>query len=62
MNLLEHYIVKIHKEEIFLMEEIQKDMYLVELTHDCYGQMVRETRTFFPSEWEDAKSKGYWLG
>lgn len=59
MNLLEHYIEEIHS-----VEEVRTDTLIlqkVDLTHQCYGVVQRETKTFLNSEWEDVKAKGYFM-
>lgn len=58
MNLLEHYIVKVHGEY-----EIQKnpDFVEVDLTYICYGDTARRVILFRKSEWEKTKKKGVFL-
>ena len=64
MNLLEHYIEEVH----FVTDVTNKlayptsePLYAVDLTYDCHGQIKRETRYFFQTEWEVAKLKGYFM-
>ncbi len=59
MNLLEHYIKDIIKEE-----KVERDgvvYYRVELIIDCYGTEHR-TEIFPEIEWETAKKLGYYMG
>lgn len=62
MNMIEHHILEIHSEEDVtkMFEEKlgfppKEPLLDVELTYDCYGQVVREKRYFFQTEWEVAK-------
>lgn len=59
MNLLEHYIKEIIKEE-----KVERDgvvYYRVELIIDCYG--IEHRNEIFPAiEWEIAKKLGYYMG
>jgi hypothetical protein len=58
MNLLEHYIVKVHGEqEIYMFPDFVK----VDLTYDCFGDIKRCLKMFRKSEWEEAKKKGVFL-
>lgn len=68
MNLLEHYIKEVHSVEDVSNKFEEKNgyppnepIYKVDLTYDCYGQITRETRCFFRSEWEGVKLKGYFI-
>ncbi len=68
MNLLEHYIKEVHSVDDVTNKFEEKNGYLpsepllkVDLTYDCCGQITRETRFFFRSEWEGAKLKGYFM-
>lgn len=68
MNLLEHYIVKIHS-----VEDVTKDyekrigvkpnepVYMVDLTYDCYGKIKREAYIFCKSKFEQVKKRGYFM-
>lgn len=64
MNLLEHYIKKIHSERI-LTEDWTKDFdhgfVKVDITVNCYGSLSRVTTVFSDDEWEKIKSVGYYL-
>ena len=62
VNLLEHHVLEIHNERKIYYDEIDKYLYLVDVTHNCHGVVKREELTFFIDEWEKAKDKGYWLG
>lgn len=68
MNLLEHYIKEIHNVDDVTDKFEEKNgyppnesIYRVDLTYICYGQTQRTTRIFYKSEWEDVKSKGYFM-
>lgn len=68
MNLLEHYIKEVHSVTDvtkFYSDKarcpLKEPLYEVDLTYDCYGRITRKIRCFFKSEWEEAKSKGYFM-
>lgn len=68
MNLLEHYIKEIHfvtditlNFERFHGYPPVEPLYVVDLTYDCYGIYTRKKVTFYKTEWEDAKAKGYFM-
>ena len=68
MNLLEHYIVEIHSEKDITNEFTQhcgyvpKEPFLqIDLTYNCYGSVKRTTESFWKSNWEEIKKKGYFL-
>lgn len=68
MNLIEHRIVEIHSVED-VTEQFERKVgikprepfFQVDLTHDCYGQVTREKKYFYQTEWEVAKLKGYFM-
>ena len=60
MNLLEHHIKEIHHAE--LKQVKGWDLVEVDLTYSCYGITERKTKLFWPKEWEDAKTNGYFMG
>lgn len=57
MNIIEHYIVKIHSETASTIS----DYIIVDLTYNCYGGIERKTIAFHVLEWKKAKEKGYFL-
>lgn len=68
MNLLEHFIIKIHSVVDISNEFEQKcgyspkePLYKVDLTYDCYGVVTRTTRNFYKSELESTTNRGYFL-
>lgn len=62
MNLLEHYIEKVHSVREVHNEYDLKHAYCeVDVTYDCYGQKERKKRLFQKSEWEKAKRRGYFM-
>ena len=63
MNLLEHYIEKIHSEEEIPREEWMMSPYVkVDITIDCYGNIERKTKFFPQSFWDTIKKDGYYMG
>jgi hypothetical protein len=66
MNILEHYIVEIHSvtpyEADWTSEFPDRKFVQVDMTHDCYGQVLRNTHVFNTKEWEQIKSQGYYMG
>lgn len=58
MNLLEHHIVKIHRE---WETPIFPHFINVDLTYDCYGSIQRNIIMFRKTDWEEAKKKGVFL-
>lgn len=60
MNLLEHYIVEIISETKRQTQQ-GTDFVEVEMIIDCYGIKEQTTQMFLPSEWEQAKAKGYYM-
>ena len=60
MNLLEHYIVKVIKETKRKTQH-GTDVIEVEMVIDCYGVIEQTTHIFLPTEWEQAKAKGYYM-
>ena len=68
MNLLEHYIEKIHSETEITDDFTRKAgyppkerMFKVEMDVDCYGVKERAVKVFFESEWTTAKENGYYM-
>lgn len=63
MNILEHYIEKIHSEELvtFTYEGENVTCYKVDLTYNCHGCIKRVTEFFLEDEWKSIKEKGYYL-
>ena len=58
MNLLEHYIKKIHG-----IKEYPRDpkYIIVDVTYDCYGVVERKEHFTTKCEWEKEKTNGYFL-
>lgn len=68
MNLLEHYIEKIHSETDITDDFTRKAgyppkerMFTVEMDINCYGVKERVKKVFFESELKSAKADGYYL-
>lgn len=68
MNLLEHHIKEIHSVDDVTNRFQERNGYLpkepfykVDLTYNCHGQIKRETKYFFLTEWEVVKLKGYFM-
>ncbi len=68
MNLLEHYIKKIHSVKNITQDfvkhcgyEPEEDLYEVDLTYDCYGMEKRTKTTFWESNFERVKQCGYYM-
>lgn len=66
MNLLEHYIKEIHSVRDITEEftghcarKPKEPLLEVDLTYDCYGIVTREKKTFWKSDFENAKKEGY---
>lgn len=66
MNVLEHYIVEIHSVEPYkadwTREFPDREFVEVDVTHDCYGSVVRQKEVWNTVEFEQYKKDGYWLG
>lgn len=66
MNVLEHYIIKVHKVTPYRAEwtkELPDKKYVTaDITTNCYGVTKRENRVFSQTEWDEAVEKGYYLG
>lgn len=68
MDLLEHYIRKIHSVKN-ITQDFEKhcgyvpeeDLYEVDLTYDCYGMEKRTKTTFWESNFERVKQCGYYM-
>lgn len=56
MNLLEHYIEEVHKEE-----DIGDGYLKVTVTCNCYGDVREYTHFVKKSQWEREKQMGYFL-
>lgn len=68
MNLLKHYIKKVHSVEDVTGEyesvvgrKLEQHALKVDMTIDCYGIVERTTQYFLKSDWEDAKDKGFYV-
>lgn len=68
MNVLEHFIQEIHSVRDITEEFKQRSerepvepLLQVDLTYDCYGIITRETKTFWKSDFEQAKKEGYFM-
>jgi hypothetical protein len=59
MNLLEHYIEEIYKEQDVVYDGIE--MVEVEYLANCWGQEQVYKEVLLKDEWESAKKKGYTL-
>lgn len=65
MNLLEHYIKEIHNVESYEVswtkELAHKKFVKVDMTHNCWGDLKRETQIFDTNQWEQIKEQGYFM-
>lgn len=61
MNLLEHYIMEVIREEKIQNPENGQEYYQVTAIVDCYGVIELQTHIFLPTEWEQAKANGYYM-
>ena len=61
MNLLEHYILEVKKEEKIQDPKTKNKYYKVKAIIDCYGVKEIIDRLFSIDEWEDAKRKGFYM-
>ena len=66
MNLLEHYILKIHKSELirYVINEEEDnyiDLYRLDMTVNCYGRIERIQTTMEKSRFDTARIKGYYM-
>ena len=58
MNLLEHYIIKVHSVEHY---DRKPNYVLVDLTCNCYGVVQRVSRLTTIQQWEIDKKRGFYL-
>ena len=58
MNLLEHYIIKVHSVEDYKND---KNFVLVDLTCNCYGVVQRVFHLTTRDQWEIDKERGFYL-
>ena len=58
MNLLEHYIIKVHSVEDY---ESEQNYVLVDLTCNCYGVIQRVFHLTTRQQWEIDKKRGFYL-
>lgn len=59
MNLVEHYIVEVHKVR---ESRIREGFLIIDLTVDYYyGNNIRLERYCSKEQWEDDKIRGYYL-
>ena len=61
MNLLEHYIKDVKKEELVVNPKTGNEYYQVTVVVDCYGHKEEMQRLFTVSEWGKAKADGYFM-
>lgn len=59
MNLVECYIVEVHK---VIVPEDYPRMVRVDLTYNCHGAVQRGWHTAFREDWEKELAQGYYLG
>lgn len=60
MNLLEHYLTKVHDVRPCNEEwAVGKKLLYVTATFECYGRKSTTTDIYKEEEWEDIKEKGY---
>lgn len=55
MNLLEHYILEIHSEEVY------EDLVIADVTINCYGRKERKKHVETRKNWEREKKQGWYL-
>ena len=58
MNLLEHYIVEIHR---VWENPMFSNFVNVDLTYVCYGQTKRNVKLFHKDEWARIREEGVFL-
>jgi hypothetical protein len=58
MNLLEHYIIKVHSVEYY---DSEQNYVLVDLTCNCYGAIQRVSHLTTIQQWEIDKKRGFYL-
>ena len=65
MNVLETYIVTIHKVKPYAAEWTKefkgKKFVNADITTNCYGREKRGEHIFEDKEWEEIKAKGYYM-
>lgn len=61
MNLLENYIVEIYSEQEINHKELGT-LIEVSMKTTCYGRENTEKNWFKPDEWQEIKTKGFYLG
>ena len=59
MNLVECYIVEVHR---VVVPEDYPHMVKVDLTYNCHGSVQRGWHTTWATAWEQEKAQGYYLG
>lgn len=60
MNLLEHYLRKVHDVRPCTEEWADgEDLLYVTATYECYGQSSTTTNIYHKEEWEKIKKQGY---
>lgn len=58
MNLLEHYIIKVHSVEHY---DSEQNYVLVDLTCNCYGVVQRVSHLTTIQQWEIDKKRGFYF-
>ena len=66
MNLLEHYIIEIHKSELFRYvineeEDNYIDLYRLDMTVNCHGRIERIQTTMEKARFDKARELGYYM-
>ena len=59
MNLVECYIVEVHR---IVVPEDYPHMVKVDVTYNCHGAVQRGWHTTFKEDWEKELVQGYYLG
>ena len=59
MNLVECYIVEVHR---VVVPEDYPHMVKVDLTYNCHGSVQRGWHTTFKEDWEKELVQGYYFG
>lgn len=68
MNVVEHWIIKVHNVEDATKEyeeivsrKSEQPVFKIDITVDCYGQKRRKTEYFLKAEWDKALEQGFYL-
>lgn len=59
MNLVECYIIEVHR---IVVPEEYPHIVKVDLTYNCHGSIQRGWHTTWATAWEQEQAQGYYLG